>query len=73
MGGTGSGTCLKFNETLSVEYGKKMKLHVRVMPPPNMLGNFPFTACNTILGLNIEHSDCDLLFDNDCLYRICEQ
>ena len=26
MGGTGSGTCLKFNETLSVEYGKKMKL-----------------------------------------------
>ena len=73
MGGTGSGTCFKFSENVSIQYRKKIKLQVKVVPSPNMLGNDPLTAFNTILGFNVEHSDCDLWFDNNCLYRICEQ
>ena len=73
MGGTGTGTGLSFSQQLSVVFGKKLKMQVKVVPPPNNLGNDPIASYNTICGLNIEHSDADLWFDNDCLYRFCEQ
>ena len=73
MGGTGSGTCEEYSMQLNINYGKKLLLNAKVVPPPNMLGNDPVAVYNSVLGMNIEHSDCDLWFDNDCLYRICEQ
>ena len=70
MGGTGSGTGNYFSERCSIEYWKKFKLQVKVVPPPSMLGNEVLTLYNNILGLNIEHAEANLWFDNDCLYRI---
>ena len=39
MGGTGSGTRALLVDRLNVDYGRMEYLKVKVVPPPNMLGN----------------------------------
>ena len=75
MGGTGSGTCQLLLDRLNVDYGKMNFLKVKVVPPPNMLGNEIVALYNNHLALadNNNMPGINLWFDNDSLYKICQE
>lgn len=73
-GGTGSGLGAAVLEHLNVTYGKSNKINLTLCPSPK-LSNLVVEAYNAVMALptTIEHSNLNLLFDNEAIYNILEQ
>ncbi|XP_068197151.1 tubulin alpha-1C chain-like [Antennarius striatus] len=71
-GGTGSGFTSLLMERLSVDYGKKSKLGFSIYPSPQMSTAVvePYNAVLTT-HTTLEHTDCDIIMDNEAIYDIC--
>lgn len=61
-------------ERLSVDYGKKVKMTLTVIPSRS-LGTSALEPYNSVLSTHVltEHADLTLGFDNESLYDICRR
>merc|ERR1711937_464067 len=73
-GGTGSGLGSLLLERLSVDYGKKSKLGFTVYPSPQV-SNAIVEPYNCVLSTHalLEHTDVDIILDNEAIYDICKR
>jgi len=73
-GGTGSGLGALLLERLSVDYGKKSKLGFTVYPSPQV-STAIVEPYNTVLSTHalLEHTDVDVILDNEAIYDICKR
>ena len=73
-GGTGSGLGALLLERLSVDYGKKSKFGFIVYPSPNVSTGIldPYNSVFSTHSL-LEHTDVNVLLDNEALYNICRR
>eukprot|EP00048_Salpingoeca_helianthica_P023691 m.26305 g.26305 ORF g.26305 m.26305 type:complete len:442 (-) comp8925_c0_seq2:28-1353(-) len=71
-GGTGSGFASLLIHQLCVDFGKKPKMQIAVLPDSQMSVVEPY---NAVLAVHdtIEHIDLTLLFDNEACYEICNK
>jgi tubulin alpha len=73
-GGTGSGLGSLLLERLSVDYGRKSKLGFTIYPSPRVSTAVvePYNAVLSTHSL-LEHTDVDVVLDNEAVYRICQK
>jgi tubulin alpha len=73
-GGTGSGFGTLLMESLSAEFGKKVKLEFCVYPAPQT-ATAVVEPYNSVLTTHttLEHSDCSFMVDNEAIYDICQR
>jgi len=73
-GGTGSGLGSLLLERLSVDYGRKSKLGFTIYPSPRVSTAVvePYNAVLSTHSL-LEHTDVDVVLDNEAVYRICHK
>jgi len=73
-GGTGSGLGSLLLERLSVDYGRKSKLGFTIYPSPRVSTAVvePYNAVLSTHSL-LEHTDVDVVLDNEAAYRICHK
>lgn len=73
-GGTGAGFGSLLLERLSVDYGKKSKLGFTVYPSPQV-STAVVEPYNSVLSTHslLEHTDVDVLLDNEAIYDICRR
>ncbi|XP_055389838.1 tubulin alpha-1C chain-like [Condylostylus longicornis] len=73
-GGTGSGFAGLLMERLSIDYGKKTKLEFGIYPAP-CIASAVVEPYNAVLNthINMEHSDCTFMVDNEAIYDICRR
>ena len=70
-GGTGSGFASLLTERLTVDYGKKTKVSLTVMPS----NQSPLEPYNAVLATRkmLEHTDVSVCVDNESLYGVCRR
>merc|ERR1712216_977160 len=73
-GGTGSGLGALMLERLSTDYGKKSKLGFTVYPAPQV-STAIVEPYNCVLSTHslLEHTDVDVVLDNEAVYDICRR
>jgi len=73
-GGTGSGLGSLLMERLSVDYGKKSKIGFTVYPSPQV-STAVVEPYNSVLSTHslLEHTDVDVILDNEAIYEICNK
>jgi tubulin alpha len=69
-GGTGSGFTSLLMEKLSADYGKMCKLQFAPQTSTGVVEPY-----NSVLNTHatMEHSDCAIMFENECIYEICRR